>query len=35
MAFGMKNAPTTLMNKLLRGMKGCEAYMDDEVIHNI
>ena len=37
MPFGMKNAPATfqrMINKLLRGVKGCEAYMDDVVIHS-
>ena len=37
MPFGMKNAPATfqrMINKLLRGVKGCEAYMDDVVVHS-
>ena len=37
MPFGMKNAPATfqrMINKLLRGVKGCEVYMDDVVIHS-
>ncbi|XP_073721213.1 uncharacterized protein [Misgurnus anguillicaudatus] len=35
MAFGMRNAPATfqrLVNKVLEGVVGCEAYLDDLVI---
>ncbi|XP_027128228.1 uncharacterized protein LOC109142602 [Larimichthys crocea] len=35
MAFGMRNAPATfqrLVNKVLKGVAGCEAYLDDVVI---
>lgn len=37
MAFGMRNAPATfqhLVNKVLEGVTGCEAYLDDLVIHS-
>ncbi len=37
MAFGMRNAPATfqrLVNKVLEGFTGCEAYLDDLVIHS-
>ena len=37
MPFGMKNTPATfqrMINKLLRGVKGCEACMDDVVVHS-
>uniref|UniRef100_A0A9J8CV35 Gypsy retrotransposon integrase-like protein 1 n=1 Tax=Cyprinus carpio carpio TaxID=630221 RepID=A0A9J8CV35_CYPCA len=37
MAFGMRNAPATfqrLVNKVLEGVAGCEAYLDDVVIYS-
>ena len=37
MPFGMKNVPAIfqrMINKLLRGVKDCEAYMDDVVVHS-
>lgn len=37
MAFGMRNAPSTfqrLVNIMLSGMSGCEAYLDDIVGHS-
>ncbi len=37
MAFGMRNAPATfqrLVNKVLEGVTGCEAYLDDLVIYS-
>ena len=37
MPFGIKNAPATfqrMVNKLLRNIDGCEAYIDDVVINS-
>lgn len=37
MAFGMQNAPATfqcLVNKVLEGVAGCEAYLDDLIIYS-
>ncbi len=37
MAFGMRNAPATfqrLMQKVLSGVKSCEAYLDDVVVYS-
>ena len=37
MAFGMRNAPATfqrLVNTVLSGVPGCEAYLDDVVVHS-
>lgn len=37
MAFGMRNAPATfqrLVNKVLKGVANCEAYLDDVVIYS-
>ena len=37
MSFGMKNAPTTfqrMINDLICGLKGCEAYIDDIVVYS-
>lgn len=37
MAFGMKNAPSTfqrLVNAVLVGVCGCEAYLDDLVLYS-
>ncbi len=37
MAFGMRNAPATfqrLVNIVLSGLSGCEAYLDDLVIYS-
>lgn len=37
MAFGMRNAPATfqrLVNKVLKGVVDCEAYLDDVVIYS-
>ncbi|KAK7909313.1 hypothetical protein WMY93_013997 [Mugilogobius chulae] len=37
MPFGVRNAPATfqrLVNRVLRGVPGCEAYLDDIVIHS-
>jgi hypothetical protein len=36
MPFGMKNAPATfqrMIHPLLRGLQGCEAYIDDAIIY--
>ena len=36
MPFGMKNAPTIfqrMVNKIVDGLNGCKAYIDDLVIH--
>ena len=37
MPFGMKNAPATfqrMINQLVSGMDGCEAYIDDEIVYS-
>ena len=37
MPFGMKNAPATyqgMINKVIAGMKGCDAHVDDLVIYS-
>ncbi|KAK7929155.1 hypothetical protein WMY93_005550 [Mugilogobius chulae] len=37
MPFGVRNAPATfqrLVNSVLRGVPGCEAYLDDIVVHS-
>ena len=37
MPFGMRNAPATfqrLINSVIRGVKGCEAYIDDVIIYS-
>ena len=37
MAFGMRNAPASfqrLMNTVLYGLAGCDAYLDDVVLHS-
>ena len=37
MAFGMRNAPATfqrLVNKVLKGVAYCEAYLDDVMIYS-
>jgi len=37
MPFGMKNAPATfqrMMNKVISGLDGCEAYIDDLVLYS-
>ena len=37
MAFGTRNAPATfqrLVNTVLSGVSGCEAYLDDVVVHS-
>ena len=37
MPFGMKNSPATfqcLVNTVISGLDGCDAYIDDVIIHN-
>ena len=37
MPFGMKNSPAMfqrLINTVISGLEGCNAYIDDDIIHN-
>ena len=37
MPFGMKNAPATfqrLINQVIRGLEGCQAYLDDVIVYS-